>query len=265
MVASNPEAFAKLAPTVFDHFKEVNPDGWNGYIAKIVASDLANNDIPLVVMRLADLVQDKPAAVELLQRVSNYLAGFKALANKAPAATPRREQQRQPADTSREDTLRAREWNTDRREISSNIKTDAYTKAMAGRKADAEERGQIEELFNTRCARLADNQFKGWRQKSQDYIRRNDKSGYLRYMESIYRRVIPEAMTSAIASTLRGRTAAPSKKQVAGAKVLTKPAEGFTLIAKQPSAAEINFKLTSPAMVKENKAITISGKKVQWR
>jgi hypothetical protein len=265
MVVSDKEAFSSLAPVVFDRYKEVSPEGWSSYLAKAIYSDIQANDIPLYVMRLADVVKDKPEAVQLLQAISGYLGSFKELAAKTPAA-PQRRTVEQPRSDNREEQLRAREWNADRRELQTTIKTAAITRALAGRKPNTEEKAQIEELFTTRAARLAKNYFKDWEKVSQGYIARDDKRGYLRYMESIYRRVMPEAMSSAVASTLKGqRPASTGALAKPGAKVAVKPAEGFTLVAKEPDTYNIDYGRTSRAMLAENKAILRDGKKVQWR
>lgn len=267
LVESDPEAFAKVAPQVFDRFREVNADGFNAYVGKIVYGDIQSKDIPLYLMRLGDLIKDKPEAVTLLATVNNYLAGFKTLAEKAPTSTPIVKAKQAPAnnESQRENELRSREWNADRKELQTSIKGDSFTKALAGRKPSTEEKAQIEELFNSRAVRLADNLFKDWRKVSQGYITRNDKRGYLRYMESIYRRIVPEAMTSAVSSTMKGARAAAIKRPSANGQQPMKAAEGFSPIAKEPETHDIDYSQTNSAMISQNRAVLRSGKKVQWR
>lgn len=266
LVAESPESFAALAPVVFDKFREVNAEAWSAYIGRIVHSDLQSKQIPLYLMRLGDLVGDKPAAVEILATINNYLAGFQELAGKS---TPTKVTPKQPAanqDNQRENDLRGREWNIDRTNIQREVKTEAYTKALAGRAPNTEEKAQIEELFGARAARLADQLFKDWRKVSQGYITRNDKAGYLRYMGSIYRRVIPEAITSAVSSTMKGSKPAAKKPAVNGAaKTTIKAAEGFTVVAKEPDTYQIDYGRTDTSMLRNNQAVLKDGKKVTWR
>lgn len=266
MVESDPEAFGKLAPMVFDRFREVNAEGWSAYLGRIVYGDLQKNDIPLALMRLSDLIKDKPDAVQLLGTINEYLGGYKALADKAPAATTAKPKAATNNDGQRESDLRAKEWNLDRKQVQSTIRTESLTKALAGRKPTTEEAAQIEELFGARAGRLADSYFKGWREKSQAYIKRNDKAGYMRYMESIYRRIIPEAMASAVASTLKGQragTGTPVKRTPSGTPL--KAADGFSPVAQEPDTWAVDFNRTSQAMLRENKAVLKDGKKVVWR
>lgn len=265
MIASNKESFAALAPVVFDRFRDLNTGAWSAYIGKVVYGDLQKNDIPLYLMRLADHVKDKPEALELLNVVNAYLGGFKELSTKAPTARPQAKAQPN-TETQRETDLRSREWNLDRQSLQRETKAEAFTKALAGRKPNTEEKAQIEELFTTRAAKLADQFFKDWRKTSEAYIKRNDKAGYLRYMGSIYKRVIPEAITSAVRSTMKGKAATITNPKT-GATVTpaAKAAEGFTVVGKEPNTYDVDYGRTNQKMIMEGRYIMKDGRKLQWR
>lgn len=270
MLESSPESFNALAPIVFQKYAETQPDAFASYIAKIVASDFQKCNLPLMMMRLEDMLGDNAAAREILGQVNGYLAGFQALANKAPAVAPPGPK-KAPARTSadqREEQLRSREWNLDRQAVQKTIVGDAYAKAAAGRKASAEERAEIQWRFMNRAKIEADRMFPGWNEKSQRFIRNNDKAGYLRYMTSIYKRIVPEAMASAVQRTLRGKAPGPGIPRGTSQKPGATPvaaAAGFTMLSKEADTWQIDYGRTSPAMLRENRAILKDGKKVQWR
>lgn len=269
MVASSPEAFAKLAPIVFDRYSEIDQDGFAAYIGRIVYADIREKAVDLNLSLLMNLVKDKPEALELVNNINGYLGRFKELAQKSPTAPAAKPRNTTPSSADqRENELRAREWNADRRDLQSRIRNDAYKSALAGRTPNTEEKAQIAELFNSRAVKLADRLFKDWQKVSQRYIQRNDKAGYLRYMTSIYRRVVPEAMTSAVASTLKrqgatGVTRPGEKRPPASGQ--TTPAEGFALVASEPATYDVDYGRTTQAMIRANQAILKNGKKVTWR
>jgi hypothetical protein len=271
MVVSDPEAFSRFAPIAFDRYREENVKGWNAYVAKVFDADIRSGPVPLALSLLMRSVKDNPEAIEQLNIVNGYLGKFQAIAAEAPEVKPPQRRTAQPNESKRENDLRAREWNTERRELHTEIKTEAMTKALAGRKPTTEEKAQIEELFMSRANRLASNNFKGWQEKAQAYIARNDKAGYLRYMGSIYRRVVPEALTSAIAGTLKGRGAVAvaqpgvARKPNVAPNAAAKPADGFALVAKEPDSYLVDYSRTTSKMVAENKAVLSDGKKVYWR
>ncbi|MDE2099607.1 MAG: hypothetical protein KGL39_20310 [Patescibacteria group bacterium] len=272
LIQSSPEAFSALAPVVFQKFAETNPDGFGAYIGRIVYANMQAAEIPLVMMRLNDLVADKPQAIEALKQLNVYLGGFRDLASKAlpefkgaKSSTPKNDDL-----SKREEALRSKEWQAERDSLHKGIVNTEYKRALAGRTPNSEEKAQILELFTGRATTAANRLFPGWQQKAQRYINANDKAGYLRYMETIYRRIVPEAVSSAVSSTMRGK-ATSTKKPATPARPAVKPAangagtEGFAPLAKEPDTWEIDYARTTPSMLRNNRAVLTSGKKVEWR
>ena len=271
MATSSPESFAALAPAVFAKYAEVHPDGFGAYIGRVVYGDMQKNDIPLLMARLADVLGDNPKANEVFAQLNGYLGGFKSLAEKNPqvpkpaaAAAPKKDDL-----TRREEELRAKEWKIDRESLQRSITDSEYQKALAGRTATTEERAQIKELFLVRSKAKADQLFPGWPEKAQRFIKSGDKDGYLRYIRSIYQRVVPEAIASSVASTLKGSRKAPvgqePKKEAARPGTPPPAAEGFKPVASEPSSWDIDYNRTSTSMLNENRAVLKSGAKVTWK
>ena len=273
MVASNPESFAALAPVVFAKFAELQPESYAAYVGRVVYSDFTRNGLPLMLQRLADFIPaDNPKAAELYNSIWGYLEGFKALADKPMATARPRQEQRQPdASAQREEQLRAREWKVERDSVQRSIVREAETSTLAGRKPNNEEGAQIRELFLIRSKSTADKLFPGWGDKSQRFIKNGDKAGYIRYMTAIYRRVVPEAMASAVNSTLRGSRkpaattngAQPKKPVAAGA---AQQANGdWKPVSAEPGTWDIDMNRTNTAMLQQNRAILRDGRRVSWR
>jgi hypothetical protein len=267
MATSSPEAFAALAPAVFAKYAQTNPDGFTAYIGRVVWSDMNTNGIPLLLQRMADFMPaDKPQALELLNSLSAYLNGFGELSKKAPATARPKAEAKPDADlTAREEALRSREWKTERDGIQRGIVRDEEVKALSGRRPDTEERAQIRELFMTRSQAAANRLFPGWGEKAHRFIKSGDKAGYLRYMKSIYTRVVPEAMASAVSSTMRHSKAAPvtTKTAVARPGATVAPANGFKPVTSIPQ--NIDWSRTSKQMVQEDRYILTDGSRVQVR
>lgn len=271
-LATFPESFCALAPAFIGKYAELSPDGFKSYIGKLVYGDMQTNEVPLLMMRLQDFIGDNPKAIEVFEKINGYLGGFRNMAAINPAA-PRAATAKPAANADnnkREDELRSKEWKIERQSIERTTRDSELTRSLAGRRPSTEERAQINELFLSRSKAAADRYFPGWGEKAQRFIRNNDKAGYLRYMTSIYSRVVPEAMASAVSATMKsarrpaasanGQPAKPKPAGVAGAPA----ADGFKRMANMPPPYEIDYTRTSPSMISGNKAVLRDGKKVSW-
>jgi hypothetical protein len=270
LVASSPEAFAALAPIVFQKFAEVNAEGFSAYMGRVVIQDFQANQLPLMMMRLQDLIPaDNAKLREAFDHVNGYLGGFKALAKKPlPSAKANASKPGTKDDlTKREEALRAKEWQGERDTIQKGIVNGEYSKCLAGKKPNTEEKAQIRELFTSRSKAAADKLFPGWSEKAQKYINNNDKQGFLRYMTSIYKRIVPEAMASAVRSTMKGAraTTTTTTRKPGTPASRTVVAEGFKPVVNEPGSWDVDYNRTTRAMLSENRAILKDGTKVAWR
>ena len=271
LVESSPEAFAALAPMVFQKFAEVNAEGFAAYMGRVVLGDMQANGIPLMMMRMQDLIPaDNPRLKEAFDQINAYLGGFKTLSEK-PLPKPGTSKAKPAAGktddlSKREEALRAKEWQTERDTMQRGIVNGEYAKVLAGRKPDSEEKAQILELFQSRSIAAANRLFPGWSEKAQRYVSSGDKAGYIRYMKSIYARVVPEAMASSVNATMKGKKAAAAtvtRPAGTGAPAKT-AASGFKVIGKDPGN-NVDYGRTTKAMVAQDMYILKDGSKVIWR
>ena len=274
MLASSPESFAALAPIITAKWAEVQPEGFTSYIGRIVFNDLNKNNIPLTIMRMADVLGDNAKALEYLEQLNTYLGGYKTLAEKrveSPKPGAAKTAPKTDDLAKREETLRSQEWKVERDTIQRTAMDAEYSRALAGRKPDTEEKAQILELFRSRSIAKADQLFPGWQEKAQRFIKANDKAGYLRYIKSIYTRIVPETMASAVNSTMRGKKAATPAAtpkpapQLKTATAQQPPAKGFKFVSGEPNSFDINYSYTDKQMLSQNRAILKDGTRVQWR
>ena len=266
MVASDPRAFAALAPVVFSRFAQVDAEGYKGYIGRVIYSDMQRNEVPLLLQRLADTLGENAKAAEYLNQLSGYLGNFKTLAEKP--YTPPQPQANQPKpenQSQREEDLRSREWKLERNQVQGQILQEAKLKALGSRRPTSEDRAEIDERFRFGVTSLTNKLFPGWNEKAQKYIKSNDKSGYLRYMKSIYARVFPDAMATAVEKVMKGRPAGgPQNRQQQPTQNGTQPkpaAEGYKIVTKVPN--DIDWSRTSRQMIEADKYILTDGRKVQ--
>ena len=270
LATEGPEAFAKLAPAIFAKYAEVHPEGFEAYLGRVIYGDMVRNEIPLLMMRLADVIGDKPQAVEVFEKLNLYLGNFKTMATKpmeAPkgrAPEPKANNQDQ-----REEDLRSREWKMDRDKVQRATVDSEFRSALNGRKPSSEERAEIYERFKVKAGMLLRNIEPEWTKKSERFIKNNDKAGYLRFMTSLYKRVTPESMSYAVNRTLKparaGATAAPKKNEQPGRASGAPAAPGFTPVSKEPGSYEIDYSRTSTAMLNRNQAVLTDGRKVNWK
>jgi hypothetical protein len=266
LAKASPESFAAIAPVVFDRYAQMNPDAFGAYVGRIVYSDFQRNDIPLMMARFADVIGDNPKALEYFGQLNAYLGGFKALAEKAPAKTePKKEEPKPKTD---ESATRAQEWAGESSNARNALAKTEFQRLITGKKLDSEDRGQIETLYLSKAQRLAEQYFPNWKKTAQGYIASGNKSAYLRFMASIDKRVVPEAVNYAVSRTLRtpGRPVAvahtPGTRPAAA-----KPVNGFKFVGSEPPTSEVRFGagFTTPQMIMRNQAILKDGTKVQWR
>lgn len=269
MAETDPAAFAAIAPKVFDKFAEVNSDAFAGYIGRIVFRDMQSQSVPLMMMRLADTIADNPKAKEAFQAINDYLGGFKVLSEKP---LPEGKKGAAPAKDDagkKEQDLRSREWQMDRTALEKQIVNSEYQKLLAGRKPTSEERAQILELLGAKRQSLADSLFPGWKEKADRYLSNGNKDGYMRYIGSIYRRVLPEAVAYAVRRTLKAApkpaAAAQARPQLRTAAAGASASPDFKPVAKEPGSYEIDYSKTTPKMLAQNRAVLLSGGKVSWR
>jgi hypothetical protein len=272
MATSSPESFAALAPQVFDKFAEVNPEGFAAYLGRVVFGDMQRNGLPLMMMRLQDLIPgDNAKLKEAFEAVNGYLGGFKSLSEK-PMPTAKPKQAAAKPDNAQQEVLAAREqaWGTESKQAHDQIVNAQYTRAIGDRKPDTEEKAAIKELVMGRFDKRVRELFPDRDKKRVAFFQRNDKAGYLRYMKTIYDRVLPEVVGNAVNFVMRGKGAKATTQRVTNTQ--QRPQNGqnggganYKPVAKEPGVWEIDYQRTSPAMLKQNRAILQNGTMVSWK
>jgi hypothetical protein len=271
MIVSNLQAFSNLCPTIINRYADVHPAAFKQYIGNLITSDLTRAGIPLAMMRLADVITDNPKAIPLYNQIVGYLENFRTFAEakvEPLESKPKEVNENQTAQ--READLRSKEWKLDRDSLQKRITNEEYSKILAGRKPTSEEKAQITELYLSRSAKLANKYFPNWQTKSQQLIKSGDKAGYLKFITTIYRRVVPEAMSSAVAGTLKsGRPVAAAVTTVKQEPLVNRQQngqfDGFQRVSKEPDTWEIDYGRTDSRSLRGNKAYLLNGKKVTWQ
>ena len=278
LIESYPDSFKALGPVFLQKYAESDPEAFTAYLGRAMHSDLSSSGFLLTFQRLSDfLPTDNPTAANTYKALATYLSEIGALATKAPTAPKAKAAPAKSSDAdSRDNELTAREWKIERDSLHKTVASKAYKEALAGRSADSEESAQISELFLSRAQKLTRQMFPELDKRLNGFIARKDKAGYFRYLNTVYQRVIPNAVKSAVDSTMRHKaagktgTTAQAANRMGGAlprteKTGSSAPAGFTPVAKMPGPYEIDYNRTSKQMIEKNQAVLTNGKKVAWR
>lgn len=273
LVESYPASFAQLAPKMFSEYARIHPEGWQKYIGQIVVADFARNQVPLVMMRLADVIADNPKAIPLYNQINAYLATFQELADKK-ADVPKFEEPKAAPTDQREASLQQREWKLESTTLQARVANDEYKRVLAGRSVDTETKAEIKELFITKSESLTRQYFPGYADKLKAFAQRGDKAGYMRFLTTIYRRVMPESTAWAVSKALKGKPTAPAAKAAPVAKAAPPATNGnnprnsdgtFKPISAEPGPWDVDYDRTDVKLLRENRAFLKDGRRVSWK
>jgi hypothetical protein len=275
LAVSSPESFAAFAPQVFARYAQDNPDGYTSYIGRVVYADLQRQDVPLLMARLADVLGDATKAQPYFEQLNAYLGNFRTLAE-MPHTAPKPVAKTSTSDSKiAEENARLKNEQTEtaRKGTQTQLANTEYTKNLAGRQPDTEQKAQIKALFDSKSKDLANSLFPGWVEKAGRYLKTGDRAGYLRLMKSIDVKVIPQAVAYAVSRTMgkgRGFTGKIQNQQQNGKAPVDKgqpapAAAGFTLVANEPNSYQIDYDRTNKQMLQQNRAVMKDGRKITWK
>lgn len=265
-------AFLRLMPSVLAKFSELNSDGHSAYMAQAIVSHMQSANFRLALERLGDfLPPDKPQAKELWDALVGYYNGLVTMAGKpvAPAkAQPAGSDPRASELDQREQNLTSQEWQNERNAIQQKVFEAEWNQLAKGRKITPEQAETIRELYNARMRRVY--QAQNHRTAVDRFFANRDKQGYLRHQNSLYRQETPKALRAAFDVILPARPGPKTAPAAGGPRPGAsgkpgQPATGYSWLAKAPDKNSINFRLTTPDMIRAGKAVLSDGKKVQWR
>jgi hypothetical protein len=231
IAAGNPEAFCKIAPQLFGEYAQMDPDGFNGYVCSIVASDLKAEDVPLAMRMMAKGIfnQGGPKFNELGQLVSlnaqegkediaaewmkvagwfDRLTGLSKLQSKGPkkpeAGKDGAGEGKPDEIAQREQAQTVREWSFERERVLDKETESAFTRLSGGRTVSEKQVAAIRELFDSRLRRMlnADGKHKSTVDR---FLAAKDKQGYQKHMQAKYKDMVPKAMAAAFDAILPGK------------------------------------------------------------
>jgi hypothetical protein len=257
----NPEAFAKLAPSVMAKFAELDNAGYSHEVAKVFASDMAADEIPLTMKLFRREIEDpanpgqtKPGlegVAEIYNALSKYVSKITGLAKTAPV----KEQKQNAANPTgnseleqREQALTIREFSTERSTIKEKVTSAEFAKNAGARKIPAEKVSVIQELYETALNRMVQS-IPGHTAKVDRFLAAKDKAGYRKHMEAAIRSKAPEAMSQAFRKAGVGAKPGPAPKTAAKSasapRTAATAATGFTRVGTKPDHNKVNWTATA--------------------
>lgn len=275
MIAADPAAFQKLAPSMFVKYSEVNPEGHGTLVAQSTMKDLMDSRVPMSLemstVLLDDLGQriqaEAPGAVGLFNRLVQNFNSVVSWVQKVDAqskkqvAAPEAAKPDQTQDNERISLL-SKVWSADTgRSLAQKFQSE-FTRLSAGRRFTTDQKADIQERFSMRLQKALE-AIPGFEDRVSQYLRAGDQEGHLRYINSMYAQQVPRIMAALIkpAAPVAAKTAsAPAP----GTPAPTPIATGFQRISAMPKREEINWKLTDQKHIMADRAILNDGRRVQW-
>ena len=268
-------AFMKLAPAVFDKFRELNKEGYSAYVSQVFFADMRENELPMTIRLLGSVLgratlsePDKAEAQELYSALTGYVNRIGEYAKKqimppTVTAKPGADQRAADLDT-REQNIRRQEWETATSKNHSRIFNEAWRRLNARVPAGKEQ--AVKDLYDVRLKQALAAK-KDFDPMMNRYFNAKQKDGFVRLHESTFKDVVPLVLRTTLAEFGVGARKAPAAKTTDATTrtaAPAKPATGFTPVAAKPSIGEVNNVLTTPTMWQNRQAILKTGKRVSW-
>ena len=274
------DAFARIAPAAFEKYREMNFEGYQGYVSQVFSADMQQEEIPLSLRLLVNVLQrakfdveaDRTEAGGLVNKLIGYVNRIGEFAKKDVALPTRATPDSRAAELdTREQKLRRTEWSGEVNKQHAGIFSEAWRRLVApmlpADKAKAEAASNlIRRLYgihlNEKLGAKRD-----FNPNMERFFKANQKDGFIRLHGSAFKEAVPLALRLALAEAGLTKRQAPNgngKPAAAAASRAAAPAEDFMHVGKKPEMAEVNRNLTGTKMWLEHKAILKSGKKVTW-
>jgi hypothetical protein len=235
--------------------------------------------IPLLIERLADfLPADRPEAKKIWDTLAAYVNRIGQLAGKpvnAPAAKPNEQDNARAKELeTRENNLRRTEWREGTNGTHRSLYGTEWKKQIGDRKLTDTQRATVTELYGLKLAQLLKST-QGFNDKLARYFQANQREGFQRYHESVFREMVPKALRTAIAQAGIGnkpgpqaaKPGEPAKPGPVRPPVGGKPpaASGFQLVNAKPKMDTVDRVQTTTDMYIQGKAVLKTGQRVSWR
>jgi hypothetical protein len=268
-------AFLKIAPAVFEKFREVNSDGYSAYISQVFVSDMRENEIPMTIQLLGSLLgraqaqlsePDRVEAKRLYDALSSYVNRINEFSRKpvsaAPAASKAGADPRQAELDTRETNLRKQEWQGETERQHAAIFSAAWKRLAA-----TVPQNQVAPLRKLYALHLQETLAakKDFDTNMNRFFAAKQKDGFLRTHKSAFEAAVPLALRKAMAELGIGARKAPATAAAPGTPATAKPpAPGFIPVSQKPNMAEVDNVRTTPAMWQNKRAVLKNGKQVTW-
>jgi hypothetical protein len=278
----NPEAFAKIAPTVMGKFAEIAPDAFSHEVSKVIAQDMIQAEIPFALKLFRREIEDPQnpgktkSGMESIAEIYNSLQAYADRITKLAKTAPKTESK--PADVprgtsdidQREQALTIQEFGAERARALDIVTEAEFKKNIGGRKASETQISAIRELYETRLDKMLRSD-KAHTSKVDRFLAAKDKSGYAKHMAAAYRAKGPLAMEQAFKAVMPGKpgpvAVKPAAKPVAGAAKAATVTTGFTRTATKPDKNQVDWPRTNASRrtkEDENKYVMRDGSKVLY-
>jgi hypothetical protein len=279
------QGFVNLIPQIIGKYKEIAPDHYDAFVARqqLDGMNAARLDSTITLMDylLTELQKDKPEMAErFIQQRNAIVSYYNSVSERAGKKVdlPQISKPTAPGSDDREQKIAERERNVIRTEWISagnsermKIFNSEWARLVKDRNLSPEKADAVKELYASRLAK-AMSALPKFNERAQAFFSANDREGFLRHAVSAWREQIPRVLRASMDAVISGKAVPKATPPANGNGALPDaapkpgaPATGFTWVGSMPDKNKINFAKTTPAMIREGKAILDDGKRVQWR
>lgn len=270
-----PDGFKKLMPGMLDKYSQIDRDGYNREMARVVNATIRNAELPTnlyLLKRIFSSVQDqnlKQEGLQLLGGLEQWVKGINDLASQRPQPTA--EPQKNAELEQREQSIQQRESeqffnsvggqaaNYQRTEIAKELKQ------LTGNKPVSNDALRIihREVMDSLMERLAKDP--GFTSKYDRYCDARDMQGALKFLNTRAVQLIPELTKKAYRgiygqAKLGGK---PNPTTKPGEKPVAQVPKGWVKVSGPPKAEEVDS-YKSKGLIFHSQAVLRDGKKVYW-
>lgn len=272
-------AFVKLAPHTLNKWQELAPKSFSKHFARMIVDDLVNQRIGITVQNIAQLTPREVTAADgnkianpvlaELAKIEAYFQRLTGLEEQAPEviATPATEKDPLAADRAQiakdKAEIKAQNWKGTADRGRDELFTKEWKDQTKGLKISAVDQEDILARFQLHLPKALE-KIPEFNATLQKFFENDDRDGYLRYLKVKYAETVPRVLRAEIQRRYKPANGTQTQRTEAVTTTAKTPDPGFKRVASQPTANEINVKLTSTEMFRSGKAILKTGARVQW-
>lgn len=275
LAQASPESFVKIMPAAIDKLEQMAPEAFASLFAQRMLGDMNASGLIGELQWLQRVAGDNAEIKAVADKFVKYLQRLSGFAEK-PYAAPKSQQSQNGNGQQDEERTRFEQekreftitqWRTVAADNVGKVFSSEFSRLTGGRTVTTEQKAAIIELVQNAINRAETDDD---RKKIDDYFASGDQQGYLKFKDSFFKRVVPNAVERAT-STILGKKPGPgtqnptAARPTPSARPTTPAVPGVKMVTEKPAPHLINRRLTSQDDILKGLYTLTDGSKVQVR